>query len=223
MRQQQLYLEEAYEHLREQRWRQRLLAARVPRSLVVRAGTLAALGGASAVAQILAACSAGGTAKETVIGTSAEGAYKYSKYPYIEKYNWRSLPWGGMPYIDGTLVMTGSGASNWDFVRMSLTSYGQIMDNLLNKRYGAGADMQKDELEGTGGQVEPRARFNYFDYHIRQGVRFHDIEPVNGRLCTAGDVKYCLDVTERLASTAPPCSMSIGSTSYRTRRQCDCT
>src|SRR5574341_14479 len=96
------YVEQAYDYYREQRWKQRLLAARVPRGLVVRAGTLAGLGGASAVAQILAACAAGGTSKETVIGTSAEGAYQYSKYAYIEKYNCRSLAWGGTPCVDGT-------------------------------------------------------------------------------------------------------------------------
>src|SRR3972149_3078210 len=144
----QSYIEQAHEYYREQEWRRSLLAARVPRSLVVKAGTLAALGGGAAISQLLAACAGGAAEKETVIRASAEGTYKYSKYPYIEKYNWRSLPWGGSPYVDGTLVMTGSGASNWDFVRLFLTSYGQMMDNLLNKRYGADPDMGKDELEG---------------------------------------------------------------------------
>jgi len=191
----QSYIEQAHEYHREQEWRRRLLAARVPRSLVVKAGTLAALGGGAAISPLLAACAGGAAEKETVIGASAEGTYKYSKYPYIEKYNWRSLPWGGTPYVDGVLVMTGSGASNWDFVRLSLTSYGQIMDNLLNKRYGAGADMEKDELEGHMADKWGAAPdYSYYDYHIRRGVYFHDIPPVSGRLCTAEDVKYCLDV-----------------------------
>ena len=132
------YLEQASDYYREQRWHQRLLAARVPRSLAIRAGTLAALGGASVLSQILAACAGGGAQQETTVGTSAEGSYKYSKFPYIEKYNWRNLPWGGTPYVDGTLVMSGSGANNWDMVRQPsgvLTSYGSVMDNLLNKRY----------------------------------------------------------------------------------------
>ena len=190
------YAQQAHDYYREQRWHQRLLAARVPRSLAIRAGTLAALGGASVLSQILAACAGSGAQKETAIGISAEGAYKYSKFPMIEKYNWRNLPWGGTPYVDGSLVMTGSGASNWDFVRRSgLTSYGQIMDNLLNKRYGAGADMQKDELEAhLADRWSHAPDYSYSDYHIRRETYFHDIEPVNGRLCTAEDVRYCLEV-----------------------------
>jgi len=174
------YLEEAGEYYREQRWRQRLLEARVPRSIVVRAGTLAALGGASALAQILAACSQAGSSKETLIGTSTEGSYKWSKYPLVEKYNYRNLPWGGTPYVDGALVTTGSGASNWDFVRLRLTSYGSIMDTLINKRYGAGADMNGDEMEGHIADKWSHARdFSYWDFHVRPGVHFHDVPPVN--------------------------------------------
>ena len=195
MTQHQSYQEQAGDHYREQRWQQRLLAARVPRSLVIRGGTLAALGGASAVAQILAAC-AGGAARDAGLGgaTAAEGAFKYSRFVMIEKYNWRLLPWGGTPYVDGSLSMSGSGPSNWDFMRRSLTSYGQVMDNLLNKRYGAGADMELDELEGhLADRWSHAPDYSYFDYHIRPNVYFHDIAPVNGRLCTAEDVKYCLD------------------------------
>jgi hypothetical protein len=110
----QPYLEQANNYFREQRWRERLLVARVPRSLVVKAGTLAALGGASAVAQLLAACAGGGASDAGTGGqTAGEGAYKWSKYTMIEKYNWRNLPWGGTPYLDGVLTMSGSG-TNWD-------------------------------------------------------------------------------------------------------------
>ena len=199
------YLEQASDYYREQRWHQRLLAARVPRSLAIRAGTLAALGGASVLSQILAACAGGGAQQETTVGTSAEGSYKYSKFPYIEKYNWRNLPWGGTPYVDGTLVMSGSGANNWDMVRQPsgvLTSYGSVMDNLLNKRYGAGAHMERDEIEGHITDKWSHAPdYSYSDYHIRRGVRFHDVAPVNGRALTAEDVKYSLDAyrTEGIA------------------------
>ena len=198
----QSYQEQSGDYYREQQSVRRLLAARVPRGLVVRAGTLAALGGAGALSQVLAACVGGGAQKETLIGASAEGTYKYSKYPYIEKYNWRNLPWGGTPYVDGSLVMTGSGAGNWDFARRGLTSYGQIMDNLLNKRYGAGADMEQDALEGhIADRWSHAPDYSYGDYHIRPNVYFHDVPPVNGRLCTAEDVRYCLEVyrTESIA------------------------
>src|SRR3989304_2344230 len=199
------YAQQAHDYYREQRGHQRLLAARVPRSLAIRAGTLAALGGASVLSQILAACAGGGAEPETTGGTSAEGSYKYSKFPYIEKYNWRNLPWGGTPYVDGTLVMSGSGANNWDMVRQPsgvLTSYGSVMDNLLNKRYGAGAHMERDEIEGHITDKWSHAPdYSYSDYHIRRGVRFHDVAPVNGRALTAEDVKYSLDAyrTEGIA------------------------
>jgi peptide/nickel transport system substrate-binding protein len=199
------YIQEAADYSRERRWQERMLEARVPRSLVVRAGTLAAFGGASAISQLLAACAQAGSSTENLTAPSAEGAYKYSKYPYIEKYNWRNLPWGDTPYVDGTLVTSGSGANNWDMVRQSLTSYGQIMDNLLNKRYGAGAHMERDEIEGHIVDKWSHAPdYRYSDYHVRQGVRFHDVPPVNGRLLTAEDVKYSFDAyrTEGIARPA---------------------
>ena len=201
----QSYLDQAVEYYREREWSRRLLAARVPRNLVVKTGTLLTLGGASAVSQLLTACTQAASREADLSAPSAEGSYKYSKYPLIERYNWRSLPWGGTPYVDGRLQMQGSGVANWDFVRFANTSYGTIMDNLLNKRYGAGADMLKDELEGHIADRWTAARdYSYTDYHIRPGVYFHDLAPVNGRLCTAEDVKYCLDVyrTEGLARAA---------------------
>jgi ABC-type transport system substrate-binding protein len=201
----QPYLDQAFEYHREKEWLQRLALARVPRRAIVKAGTLGALGGAGALGPLLAACTQAARQESDLAGTSAEGSYKYSKYPLIEKYNWRNLPWGGTPYVDGILQMQGSGVSNWDFVRLANTSYGTIMDNLLNKRYGTGADILRDELEGHIADKWTAARdFSYTDYHIRQGVYFHDLAPVNGRLCTADDVKYCLDVyrAEGLARSA---------------------
>ena len=75
------YLQEAHDYYEEQI---AFMAARVPRSLIIKGTTLLALGGAGAVQAILAACAAGGASTETVAGTSAEGSYKYSKYPFIE-------------------------------------------------------------------------------------------------------------------------------------------
>ncbi len=43
------YLDEAHDYYREQQSRQRRLAARVPRSVVIKGTTLLALGGAGAV------------------------------------------------------------------------------------------------------------------------------------------------------------------------------
>jgi MarR-like DNA-binding transcriptional regulator SgrR of sgrS sRNA len=74
------------------------------------------------------------------------------------------------------------------------------MDNLLNKRYGPGADMDKDILEGHMVDRWSHAPdYSYSDYHIRPEIYFHDVAPVNGRLCTAEDVKYCLEVYQQLS------------------------
>ena len=190
----QSYRDEAFAYYRERQWQQRLMAARVPRNLVVKGGTLVALGGASALAQLIAACTQAGSTQGTSLGTSAEGNFKYSKYPLIEKYNWRHLPWGGTPYIDGVFVQTRTPPSNWDFVRRAVTSEGYLMDTLLNKRYGPQANMEQDELVGhLADRWAPARDYSYTDYHLRPGMYYHDLAPVNGRLCTAEDVKYCLD------------------------------
>jgi len=105
--------------------------------------------------------------------TAAEGAFKYSRFVMIEKYNWRNLPWGGTPYVDGSLSMSGSGPSNWDFMRRSLTSYGQVMDNLLNKRYGAGANRCSNRCAD-----KPCCYWTHFfichSYHLLLGQGFYE-------------------------------------------------
>ncbi len=197
---QQSYFAEAHEHYKEQRWRRRLLAARLPRSLVVRAGTLAALGGSTALGQLLAACAASGSGKTATVGITAEGSYKYSRFPAIEKYNFRNLPWPTTPYVDGTIIFRhDAGANRWDFARLSLAGWGCIMQALLAKRYGPGVDMNKDEIVGRLADTwGPAPDYSYYDFHIRPNTYFHDIAPVNGRLCTAEDVKYSLEVMQKL-------------------------
>ena len=192
MPQRRTYQDEAYDYLRERT--QRLMSTRVPRNLVIKGSTLIALGGASGLAQLMAACTQAGSTREATIGTSAEGSFKYSKYPLIEKYNWRNLPWGGTPYVDGVHVQTRTPPSNWDFVRRAVSSEGYVLDTLLNKRYGPQASMEKDELVGhLADKWTTAPDHSYTDYHVRPGMYFHDLPPVNGRLCTAEDVKYSLD------------------------------
>src|SRR5437867_2491221 len=108
------YLQEANDYAREF-WARMALRRTIPRRLVVKAGTLLALGGTSAVSQILAACSSGAQQTEQLERAVGEGQYKWSKYPMVEKYNFRNLPWGGTPYIDGTLHSGyWSGPANWN-------------------------------------------------------------------------------------------------------------
>src|SRR5262245_17949543 len=92
------YLQEAHDHYEQSL---ALLATRLPRSLIIKGTTLLALGGASAVTQLLAACAAGASQDSVTREISDEGKYQWSKYPYIEKYNFRNMPWPTAPYIDG--------------------------------------------------------------------------------------------------------------------------
>ena len=188
------YLQEAHEYYRWQEWCQQMLAMRIPRSIVIKAGSLAALGGASALSQLLAACTLGASEQEDISRASTEGSYKWSKYPMIEKYNFRSMPWPTTPYVDGVTIDS-SIPANWDFLRARLTSNGgRHMNTLFHKRYGAGADMQQDVLEGhLADKLTTAPDYSYYDYHIRPGMYFHDIPPVNGRLCTAEDAAYVLE------------------------------
>ncbi len=193
MSQERSYVNQAYEYYHEQS--ARLFTTRVPRNVVLKAGTLAALGGASALSQLLAACAEGGAStSDEVVRASAEGSYKYSKYPHIEKFNFRNLPWPATPYVDG-VTLDSSLPANWDFLRSRVTSQGgRHMNTLLHKRYGAGADMLQDEIEGhLADKVTAAPDHSYYDYHIRQDVYFHDIPPVNGRLLAAEDVRYALE------------------------------
>jgi hypothetical protein len=103
---------------------------------VVKASTLAALGGSAAISQLLAACAGGGATTDELTRVSEEGAYKWSKYPLVEKYNYRNLPWTATPYYDGlSLGPHRGGPNSWDIVRVATTGMG-IFDNVVAKKYG---------------------------------------------------------------------------------------
>jgi peptide/nickel transport system substrate-binding protein len=185
------YLQEAYDYYEERRraW----LGAQVPRSFIIKGTTLVALGGASAVTQLLAACASGAVEQSVTREISQEGAYKWSKYPFIEKYNFRNMPWPATPYVDGVHHRPQGAPRSWNVFRNGLQSYGIWLDTLRKKRYGAGANMLDEELQDNLASVTPAPDYSYYDYKIYPGVYFHDIPPVNGRLFTAEDAAYCVE------------------------------
>lgn len=198
-RRKQTYLEEAYEYWREV-WR-RQMAVATRRSLFLRGSTLAALGGASALNSLLAACASGAETVQREVQREAErGTYQYSRYPLVEKYNWRLLPWGGTPYYGGhALEPNNDPPSNWDFFNSLMHSHtGRSHQRLMRNKYGPGAHMERldtdKDFEGDLAlEARPARDFSYWDFPIRPGTRFHDIPPVNGRELTADDVKYSFD------------------------------
>ena len=192
----QTYEQEAYDYFR-QLWHQSMRRA-LSRRLVIRAGTLAALGGASALPSLLAACARAaeeGVPPEQIAAEGPEGRLAWI-HPYAVKYHWRRLPWPTEPYYDGTLVPTSIGGwSTFELVTRPQTSGGFIWEQLMRPKYGAGADMDHLEMiPGLADRVTTAPDFSYYEYHLRPNTFFHDIPPVNGRRVTAEDVKYCLDV-----------------------------
>src|SRR5688572_6135407 len=100
MAKQQSYLQEA------QVYHNRLWAETIrrsaPRRLFIKAATLSALGGVGAINALIAACAGGAAQQDGLASKELEaGAFTYSRYPHIERYNWRNLSWGGTPYVDG--------------------------------------------------------------------------------------------------------------------------
>ena len=191
------HLEQAQRY-HDERWAH-LMGRALSRRFVLKAGTLAALGGTAALSQLIAAC-AGGASRTTVDTKEIEaGAFKYSRYPAIEKYNWRSLPWVQTPLVDGKFVRSGTGPNDWDFVRNYRSVAAGMMQQLLRLRYDPTSapdfTYEVPYIEpDMADKITVAKDFSYYDYHIRPQIYFHDIAPVNGRLCTAEDVAYSLEV-----------------------------
>src|SRR3990170_7835735 len=87
MARRQSYIQEAQVY-HNRLWAQ-LMQRTAPRRFVIKAGTLAALGGMGGLNALMAAC-AGSASRDAGIATLEleAGAFKYSRYPAIEKYNW---------------------------------------------------------------------------------------------------------------------------------------
>ena len=113
------------------------------------------------------------------------GAFKYSRYPAIEKYNWRSLPWGATPYVDGKMVLGRATPTNWDFVRFYRAPQTSPFVQALFRLKTDPVDDPNFTYEipvmtlDLADRVTPAADFSYYDYHIRPNTYFHDLPPVS--------------------------------------------
>lgn len=196
MRRKATYYQEAWAYRYEQ-W-QRAMAARLSRRLVLHGSAIASLGGASALNALLAACATDQAARRESRERLAEGQWKYSPYPQVEKYHWRLLPWSNEVYVGGTqLDGTTSPPARWHFTQVSLTiPGGRVMHLLLhNRAYGPGKDLDRVELQPhLASEWRAAPDLSYYDFVIPRQARYHDIPPVNGRPVTANDVKYVFDV-----------------------------
>lgn len=213
MKQRRSALDEAFAYQRHL-WR-RALAARASRQLVVRAGTLASLGGLSAVNALLAACGAEASAQREVVGQSAAGSYRYSRYPLVDKYHWRRYTWGGTPYLGGTIVSPDSPPNNFDLLRVSGNAFHGYTHNLLMRLTGdpgglMGTPSDLDRLEfvpDLAESVQHSPDFATWTVRIHRGVHFQDIPPVNGREVTADDVVFSYQVLKERSVSGEPLSI----------------
>ncbi len=216
------YLQENYEYS-QRRWSEWMGAA-LTRRFVIKAGTLAALGGTSAMSQLMAACAVGGAQRETSVGAElAEGSFKYSRFPLVEKYNWRLVKWDMTPYYGGHLMDPYAPPNSWNMLRNSPTSFGgRYFQTLYRLHYGPGQEtpgwpVPPMDYEDTDGpvRVEPNAAlempkiapdFSYYEVKLKPDLYFHYnpnadatpeikamIEKVGGRNVTAQDVKAVYD------------------------------
>ncbi len=215
------YLQENYEH--SQRMWSQWMGSQMSRRFVIKAGTLAALGGSTALAQIMAAC-AGGAAREISVGSELEaGSFKYSRFPLVEKYNWRLVKWDMTPYYGGEYREDSNPVSSYDILRNSpSTPGGRWWQTLYRLHYGPGYEqpgwpVQPMDFEDSDGpvRIEPNAAaemptkapdFSWYQVKLRQDLFFHYnpnadapadvkamIEKIGGRNVTADDVKYIYD------------------------------
>jgi peptide/nickel transport system substrate-binding protein len=139
----------------------RILQKRVSRQLVLKGGTIMALGGATGLAQFLAACSgsdsggsgggsaggsgggtAGGSGSSTFKDTTMTPPYKMGKadasvpealqkYPYVYKYNFRRHNYAAPVAVGGQLVRGYGPFPNWDFLKDVGGPIGQAFMNGL--------------------------------------------------------------------------------------------
>jgi len=215
------YLQQNYEYS-QRRWSE-WMGAEMSRRFVIKAGTLAALGGSAALSQLMAACAGGGSQTIVTGGELGEGAFKFSRFPLVEKYNWRLVQWDMTPYYGGEYLEQSAPVNTYDMLRNSPTSKGgRWWQTLYRLHYGPGSEtagwpVPPMDFEDTDGpvRIEPGAAaempkkapdFSYYEVKLRPDLFFHYnpgadttpeikamIEKVGGRNVTAEDVKYVYD------------------------------
>lgn len=213
------YEQEAYEEY-QRRW-QRLMALPLRRSFTVRAGTLAALGGASAINALLAACAqVAGEKADSALETRSLKDYQYSPFPLVERYHWRRQHFQEPPYIGGNMYHSSTSPANWNHVKgvgAGNSGWGGVAFQTLLAlhvtsdpdavRTGDNANMDEITLlKAMLDDFSPAPDFMSWTGKLTRGIYFHEFkagehkvypDPVKGRECTADDVVFSLDVMKR--------------------------
>lgn len=120
---------------------------------------------------------------------------------YIQKYNWRNLPKPiGAPRKGGNYVhAVGLIPPHFDPFGPLVNGYPiptnlrQIYNQLTRLKMEFDADLDKAEPQGELAEKWEQPDATTLTFKLRQGVKFQDIAPVNGRVLNAEDVKYTFD------------------------------
>ncbi len=138
--------------------------------------------------------SGGGAALQPAGGSTSIPA-SLARYPYVQKYNWRKLDFGGKPYVGGTLQVAGIPPADYNLMTTeTLTQFPAYMNGLYNPAIHYGVNLDTGAVEPDLAQkAEATPDFLQWTFTLPQNVFFHDLPPVNGAQMTANDVKFSFE------------------------------
>ncbi len=137
--------------------------------------------------------------------TAVAGISDYPSYTsvakaadYIQKYNWRNLPKPiGAPRKGGNFThAVGLIPPHFDPFGPLVNGYPiptnlrQIYNQLTRLKMEYDADLDKADPQGELAESWEQPDNTTLTFKLRNGVKFQDIAPVNGRVLTSADVKY---------------------------------
>ena len=117
-------------------------------------------------------------------------------------------PAADTPKKGGVLNTVGDDFSDFDLVYQGKTiengrDHGLVYDTLLRFKRGPGAEYVSQILQPSLAEKwEVSADARTFTYHLRKGVKFADVTPVNGRELTSADVKWSMEYYSRTGEFA---------------------
>jgi peptide/nickel transport system substrate-binding protein len=126
-------------------------------------------------------------------------------YPLVNQYNWRTVDWfAGPPKVGGRATRSSTPPAHWDpLTVVTLTPHPPFYNGLYRPRVEAGSTLLPLETLNLDGQefvpdlaqaAEPNGDFTEWVFTLPENVKFHDLEPVNGRAMTAEDVAFSFDL-----------------------------
>lgn len=125
-------------------------------------------------------------------GLSAQIPAALRAFPYVDKYNWRRLKWGGKPYLGGTLQVAGFPPGNYDLMTTeTLTQFPAYMNGLYYSAIHTGLNLDTPAIEADLAQTtEHTPDYTSWTFTLPKNAYFHDLPPVNGAQMTSADVQF---------------------------------